>query len=409
MYRRMTSRFPGKCPKCSQRWLTASIIMHSKTDSPRTVCKACGEKFNENPELNPQAPKPPKISFDYETPKWDQAIEQAVEAISDYVKPKGENVLQLTGPYRLAETEEGAKNFAMYKKFLPSLTQEYYPETHETVIKIHHTDALKMAYHDDVMDIPAINREKHIKEVGFKNPGEESDFKGGTLKQLQHVLEHGADTSKHEKTFQEWGPKFALALEEVLGNSVKRRNIRDEFDGECLDLEHALHSERPYTSRRRILSTQPRMTLNVYIGANCFVDSDTLDKYGRILWALVQTIEQYGVFVEINTIDATERFHNEYKGDKRPKAEIITRVKNSDEYLAPSTLANYLSCNYFRRVTFAQICMAASCAGHTVDYALGATKAPNFSVEPGVINLSLGTIEQDSETVIQRLREAISQ
>ncbi len=209
-------------------------------------------------------------------------------------------------------------------------------------------------------------QEKVVKELK-KSLGPDSDrakFAGGTPEDLFKT----PDMSKYnsmKKILK--NSNIFKNLRTSLGETPRRRRTSSAYDG---DYDHDKKWDlEPFNRADRLNSNVTTLTLYAYMSFNSKTSSRTIDRYGALIAALVDILESHGIVVRIELVKCNLGFCNALSSTS-----LVDRItiKDFGEYLPPPTLVRVFSSNFYRRVLFTRIVIAAHETGQDADYGLGA-------------------------------------
>lgn len=193
--------------------------------------------------------------------------------------------------------------------------------------------------------------------------GHESDSdKGGTFKDLFKPCENLDEYKKHEEKLKD--TNIWSRLEYIFRKQNVRKRVRSAYDGD-FDYDKRWELE-PFSRREK----RPGLNRIVKIEAElCFsgsVSPETIDKYGALICALVNLLEDNGFLAEVWVTSSGDDHWGE---DTKARDSIL--VKSSDQYMPLQSLLRVFSAVFFRRLSFAHIILHADYVNKDVSYGLG--------------------------------------
>lgn len=216
------------------------------------------------------------------------------------------------------------------------------------------------------------NKSKAHEEVTDGN----SSWKGGSLSELKDEL-----AGKKDMTAQELEKERIMRsdlLEKVMTAmqqcSPKRRRSLDEHEGDW-DMDRRWEI-KPFNRSRRETVVNKVVDMECHFCVNGGVDSEELDKYGALIWAVSDIVEKAGIRTRVTLV-----IKGKHSGSKGSSETLEVEVKRPDEYVMPQLIAAAFTTNFFRRMGFALVVASADVAEQKVAYGLGRADSPNVVAE----------------------------
>jgi hypothetical protein len=186
------------------------------------------------------------------------------------------------------------------------------------------------------------------KEMMGDNDPDRISFCGGTYQEVLDDLSGKVDM----KPFLKAREKFAKGkLAEKLKTSIalvtpRRKRIMSEHDG---DWDYSRRYEiTPFANTKRAMGAGRTIDLVCDFSISAYTTSEEIDRYGAMIWAISDLIEQAGVATNIIYRDRVTGMCSE----RKLAADIEVTVKRAGEYISPSVLASVFKSRFYRRVMF---------------------------------------------------------
>lgn len=186
------------------------------------------------------------------------------------------------------------------------------------------------------------------------NNNDYSSFAGGNwndvinlknMKQFQNQLE---EFRKH---------KLEEKIKSKLDFSSKRARKISEHDGDY-DFEKRWEI-KPFNNAIRMPVPISIVDIKVDFSISYAMSADDINKYGAMVWAVVQLIESLGIQCNINMIDDNLNIDSKgggfFGGNNDSKYDLMfdLQIKKSGEYISPIALATCFQSVFYRRALFA--------------------------------------------------------
>lgn len=124
-----------------------------------------------------------------------------------------------------------------------------------------------------------------------------------------------------------------------------------------------------------------------------YMKAEDLAKYGATVWAIVDTLESFGVSVKF-----TQRYHSRKIFGDNEDGTFNVELKEAGEYISPTFIAGFMTPGFWRRVVWGAFVAASDIAGKEVGTHYGFNdKFPPASYRDGVLTLSHGITDNPSE------------
>jgi hypothetical protein len=240
---------------------------------------------------------------------------------------------------------------------------------------------------------------------GFYDRKDE-EWCGGSTRDLLDDLEGRIDMRPFEKAREKFErSNLAKRLQERFEKCQPRRQrVKSEYDGEFN--ESRRWDIAPFDGIKKAPGFGRAIDVVVYGSVACTTSADELNRYGNLVWTLIDIIEKAGVNARVVTRYQQSGFLSGAGG----KLTIDVESKKSGEYIAPSLLAATFKSNFFRRAIFQQICMGADVVNSQVSYGLGTPQDVSEKIQfkdgqlilsPEVRNAGFEQIERELLKVIE--------
>lgn len=205
-----------------------------------------------------------------------------------------------------------------------------------------------------------------------------NSFRGGSLESLENDLSGKMDISRHVLKLREMETSGILRrLRTQIGLAYpKRRRVFSEHDGDW-DYDRRWDI-MPFQATSRPPQVGRTLILNCDMCVNASTKSKALDKYGVLVWAISNIIESAGICTRILY---TEFSTGATEDGSSSDIEVI--IKNTGEYIAPPLLASVFQTNFFRRIGFSLLTLAAEAVGEEVAMGLGHAETKHRTLEYG--------------------------
>lgn len=193
---------------------------------------------------------------------------------------------------------------------------------------------------------------------------EHKGFSGGTWEDVTN-LENMEDFKRVLADFKK--NKLEEKVITKLDYSPKRKRKMCEHDG---DYDHQRRWEiRPFVNSRREMAPITVVDVNVDFSISCGMGAEAINKYGALVWSIIQLVESLGIQCNIKVINESEGSTSCGKNSK-----LVYTLKKAGEYISPVALATCFQSVFYRRAIFAGIVMQAEMSGKKVAIGLGRPK-----------------------------------
>jgi hypothetical protein len=136
--------------------------------------------------------------------------------------------------------------------------------------------------------------------------------------------------------------------------------------------------------------------------APCYCTAKDLAAYGASVWAIVDTLESFGVSVKF-----TQRFHSIDLFSGNEDGTFDVEMKEAGEYLSPTFIAGFMTPNFWRRVVWLAFTASADISGKVVGAHYGRSVSRDaVSYSNGVLTLT-HTFGEDASRLLPALLEFI--
>lgn len=130
----------------------------------------------------------------------------------------------------------------------------------------------------------------------------------------------------------------------------KRKRRLSEHDGDY-DFDKRWEI-KPFSNCRKEMLPMNVIDVNVDMSISAGTKSEDINKYGAIVWSLIQLIESLGIQCNINIINDVSGLSSDMN------SKLIFNIKKSGEYISPVALATCFQSVFFRRAIFAGMVLA---------------------------------------------------
>lgn len=225
------------------------------------------------------------------------------------------------------------------------------------------------------------------------------DFTGKSLSDMRKAFFEGVENPDTEipEALKE---KLVLAF----GEKGVKTLVRDEYDGNVFNADN-LFSDKPFSRRKVIQKPTPIVEIEVHMAASAFVEAEEYLKAGKFLAACINSIEASGVLCGLTLSYRIRRF-NENSSNR----DFRIRVKNPQDYVAPSVINAICTPYFFRGPIFAQIIQEADESKTIADYGLGRPENVEHNYfDNGLAVITLGDLTNNPESLIDGFIKSINQ
>ena len=187
-----------------------------------------------------------------------------------------------------------------------------------------------------------------------------NSFIGGTRDGLISDLGGQIDLApflKQKEKFMQSDLISKLRTKGALGKP-KRKRFMSAHDGEWNpDRKWEL---KPFQDTRRVRRLNRTIRIACDFSINCGTKAEDINRYGAMVWALAEIIENAGIQVEVI-------YESKSKGCDKRGGRVVSmffvHMKKPGEYMAPQNLAALFTSNFYRRLGFAFTSLAPAVVG----------------------------------------------
>lgn len=172
-----------------------------------------------------------------------------------------------------------------------------------------------------------------------------------------------------------------------LDYSPKRKRQLSEHDG---DYDHDKRWDiKPFNNSKKEMLPISVVDINVDMSINCSMKADDINKYGALVWSIVQLTESLGIQANINIINDCTHLSSE------GHAGLLTlQIKKAGEYISPVALATCFQSVFYRRVIFTGMVLECDEFNLKTSYGLGSPRVQRTDkhiwFDKGVIHTRAG-------------------
>jgi hypothetical protein len=190
-----------------------------------------------------------------------------------------------------------------------------------------------------------------------------SSFAGGTWDDVTSLK----NMDSFKKTLAEFQKnKLEEKVKARIDFSPKRKRSLSEHDGDWdFDKQWDI---KPFSNSQKEMLPINVVDINVDMSISANMDAEAINKYGALVWSVIQIIESIGIQANIYVINECTGISN--KSDDR----IQLCIKKAGEYISPISLATCFQSVFFRRAIFTGIVFAAEHYNEEVYGSLGSPK-----------------------------------
>lgn len=188
-----------------------------------------------------------------------------------------------------------------------------------------------------------------------------TSFAGGTWEDVTN-LKNMENFKKQLEAFKK--NKLEEKITTKIDYSPKRRRYLSEHDG---DYDHDKRWEiKSFNNSKKELLPITVIDVNVDMSISADTGSDEINKYGALVWSIIQLIESLGIQANINIINDSI---NSYDGGGN--ITLTYCIKKAGEYISPIALATTFQSVFYRRAIFSGMVLAADNFNKEIAYGLG--------------------------------------
>jgi hypothetical protein len=192
-----------------------------------------------------------------------------------------------------------------------------------------------------------------------------SSFAGGSWEDVTNLK----NMSSFKKQLEEFKRnKLEEQISTKIDYSPKRTRRLSEHDG---DYDHDKQWDiKPFTNSKKELLPISVIDVNVDMSISAGMSSESINKYGALVWSIIQLIESLGIQAniyiknEVNRIDSNGNY----------SSNLNYRIKKAGEYISPVALATCFQSVFFRRAMFSGMVLACDNNFKQACYSLGSPK-----------------------------------
>lgn len=213
----------------------------------------------------------------------------------------------------------------------------------------------------------SVNKE-HIQNYSSNKDISHEEFAGGKWEDVTNLRNMDA----FKKQLQEF--KKHRLEEKIIAKldfNPKRKRALSEHDG---DYDHDKRWEiKPFNNSRKEMLPISVVDINVDMSISCGMSADAINKYGTLVWSIVQLIESLGIQASVKVVNDSVNMTRAGNYE----AKLTLEIKKAGEYMSPVSLATCFQSVFYRRVIFSAIVMQAEESGNEVAYGLGRPRVPD--------------------------------
>lgn len=212
----------------------------------------------------------------------------------------------------------------------------------------------------------------------FKNNGNANAFKEYTTNEDSHHLQFSGGTwedvtnlnnmSAFKKQLEEFKKnKLEEKIVSKLDFKAQRKRSLSEHDG---DYDYDKRWEiKPFSNSRKEMLPISVVDIIVDMSISCAMDAVSINKYGTLVWSIVQLVESIGIQASIKIVNESTQLSTDGK-----EAKLSLEIKKAGEYISPVALASCFQSVFYRRVIFAGMVLECEMLGLEATYNLGSPK-----------------------------------
>lgn len=168
------------------------------------------------------------------------------------------------------------------------------------------------------------------------------EFSGGKWEDVMNV-KNMDDFKKALSDFQK--NRLEEKIIAKLDYSPKRKRKMSEHDGDY-DIDKRWEITPFHSSKMERLPISV-IDMNVDMTISAGMDAESINKYGTMVWSVIQLIETFGVQVNVNIIMEVNNLSTCGKS-----AKMVLNVKRAGQYVSPISLATCFTSVFYRRAMF---------------------------------------------------------
>lgn len=225
-------------------------------------------------------------------------------------------------------------------------------------------------YKDLLSDIDELKKSKNFKtkvneDQFFKyttnDDHSHKSFAGGTWEDVTNL----DNMDSFKKTLAEFKKnKLEEKITAKIDYSPRRRRALSEHDG---DYDHDKQWEiKPFSNSRKEMLPITMVDVNVDMSINCGMGAKDINRYGALVWSIIQLVESLGIQANINIVNDCTNITNNSQD-----AKLTLQIKKAGQYISPVSLATCFQSVFFRRAIFAGMVMECESIGKDAHYGLG--------------------------------------
>lgn len=184
--------------------------------------------------------------------------------------------------------------------------------------------------------------------------------------------------------------------------SPRRRRVMSEHDGEWL--QDRQWEMKPFSATQRALGSNKTLKIVADWVVGSSMEQDSIDRYGALVWAICQTVEDTGICTEIQA----RYWHKGASTEHDTDFTFLVDIKSAGHYMAPTLLAATAQAAFVRRANYSMLALAHEDIGKKTRSALSYPyRGPSVTSEPGTLYLSPSVIGYAESGIEAELVKAI--
>ena len=209
------------------------------------------------------------------------------------------------------------------------------------------------------------NNKQQIYEYSTNESSSHESFAGGKWEDVTN-LRNMNDFKKQLQEFKK--NRLEEKIIAKLDFNPKRKRSLSEHDG---DYDHDKRWEiKPFNNSRKEMLPISVVDINVDMSISCGMSAEAINKYGTLVWSIVQLIESLGIQASIKIVNDSRNISSNTDG------KIILEIKKAGEYMSPVALATCFQSVFYRRVIFSGIVLQCEAFAKSTCSSLGSPKVP---------------------------------
>lgn len=189
-------------------------------------------------------------------------------------------------------------------------------------------------------------------------------FSGGLYEDITNMK----NLNSFKKTLAEFSKnKLQEKIQAKLDFTPKRKRSSSEHDGDY-DLDKRWEI-KPFTNSHKEMLPINVVDVNVDMSISASMKAEDINKYGALVWSIIQIVESLGIQANVNIInESVGTSTNGYAST------IVLKIKRAGEYISPVALTSCFQSVFYRRAIFGAIVLSCDEFKFDVDYGLGRPK-----------------------------------